>query len=102
MESVITTTLDQATQKIDLIDGKFTVREANNIINDVLDVKINFHKIHRLTITEGNQNDACEYDNGRINTLIDQRRIANEYFDSLRAAGKTLKITSTINISVED
>ena len=55
MNNSVTTKKDQQTLK--LIEGTFTKREALNIINSVVDVKINFHKVHRLSIQEGNEND---------------------------------------------
>ena len=35
--------------QLKLIEGKFTKREALNILNSVVDVKINFHKLQRLS-----------------------------------------------------
>ena len=89
-------------QKINLIDGRFTASEAADIIKDVLKVKINFHKLHRLSITEGNSNDACEYDNGRIDELLNEQEIAKDFFKDARLQGKKLTISSTIHITVED
>lgn len=89
-------------QKINLIDGRFTASEAADIIKDVLNVKINFHKLHRLSITEGDSNDACEFDNGRIDELLNEQEIAKEFFKDVRLQGKKLKISSTIHITVED
>lgn len=89
-------------QKIDLINGRYTASEAADIINSVLDVKINFHKIHRLSITEGNENDKCEHDNGRISELMHEKQIAKEFFAQARVQGKKLKMTSVIQIEIED
>lgn len=89
-------------QKINLIDGTFTASEASDIINSVLNVKINFHKIHRLSITEGNENDDCKFDNGRIKELMDEKTIAKDFFSQARLQGKKLKMTSIINIEIED
>lgn len=89
-------------QQINLIDGSFTVNEAADIIKDVLFVKINFHKLHRLAISEGDNTDPCEFDNSRINELIQSEKDAKEFFQQMRKQGKRLKIKSTINISIED
>jgi len=89
-------------QKINLIDGTFTTSEAAHVINQVLDVKINFHKLQRLTRTEGNQEDACTYDNGRINELMAEQIIAKNFFSQARLEGKKLKMKSTIEITLED
>jgi uncharacterized protein with FMN-binding domain len=92
----------RTTQKIDLIDGVFTASEASDIINSVLKVKINFHKLSRLSITEGNDKDQCTYDSGRIATLMNEQQIAKEFFSQIRLKGKKLKIHSVIQIEIED
>jgi len=103
MEAIETATMEVKTdQKINLIDGHFTASEAADIINAVLNVKINFHKLHRLSITEGNSGDECEYDSGRIDELLQEQIIAKEFFAQARLNGKKLKMSSIINISVED
>ena len=58
-------------QEIKLVEGHFTPSDASDIIGSVLDVKINFHKLKRLSKTEGNEKDLCEYDSDRITELID-------------------------------
>ena len=97
-------TLEQTktTQKIDLINGVFTASEASDIINSVLKVKINFHKFQRLSITEGNENEECKYDNGRIAELMNEQQIAKEFFSQARLGGKKLKMRSVIQIEIED
>ncbi|MCF7567400.1 hypothetical protein L3X37_03340 [Sabulilitoribacter arenilitoris] len=92
----------KTTQKIDLINGVFTASEASDIINSVLKVKINFHKISRLSITEGNDKEECIYDNKRINELINEQHIAKEFFSQARLNGKKLKMRSVIQIEMED
>jgi hypothetical protein len=89
-------------QKINLIDGFFTASEASDIINSVLNVKINFHKLKRLSITEGNDKDECVYDSGRISELINEQQIAKDFFSQARLEGKKLKMTSIIKIEIED
>ena len=97
-------TLEQTktTQKINLIDGVFTASEASDIINSVLNVKINFHKIHRLSITEGVEKDECIFDSGRIAELTNEQQIAKDFFAQVRLEGKKLKMRSVIQIELED
>lgn len=90
------------TQKIDLINGCYTASEASHIINSVLNVKINFHKLHRLSLREGNENEKCEFDNGRIQELINEQQIAKDFFSQARLEGKKLRMTSTIHVEIED
>ena len=98
METLVQT----KTQKIDLIDGVFTASEASDIINSVLKVKINFHKLNRLSITEGNNTSDCTYDSERINELMNEQKIAKEFFSQARLNGKKLKMRSIIQIEIED
>lgn len=102
METLTETETVKTEQKINLIDGCFTASEAKDIINDVLQIKINFHKLQRLSKTEGNMNDSCQYDNSRINELISEQNISKEFFNDIRIHGKKLNIKSTIHITVED
>ncbi|RMB63286.1 hypothetical protein EAX61_02530 [Dokdonia sinensis] len=101
MNTQLTTETAQITdQKINLIDGLFTATEAGDVLHAMLDKKINFHKLQRLTRTEGNMDDACEYDNGRILELIDEKGKLKDFLSSIRAEGCKLEINSTININV--
>ena len=93
-----------STQKktLKLIDGTFNKREALNIINNVVDVKVNFHKVHRLSIQEGNENDECKFDNGRIQELMADKKDVKAFLRALESKGQNIKISSTITIELED
>ncbi|MBU2951891.1 hypothetical protein KO493_14420 [Tamlana agarivorans] len=96
------TLVKKKVQKINSIDGVFTVSEASDIINAVLNVKINFHKLNRLSITEGNDKDDCVFDSGRIAELMNEQQKAKEFLSLARVNGKKLKIKSVIQIETED
>ena len=100
MNNSVTTKKDQQTLK--LIEGTFTKREALNIINSVVDVKINFHKVHRLSIQEGNENDECKFDNSRIQELMESKKETKAFLRALEIKGQNIKITSTVTISLEE
>ena len=89
-------------QQLKLIEGKFSKREALNIINNMVDVKINFHKLQRLSRIEGNIKDACTFDTSRIIELINDKADMKAFLTSLEANGHNIKISSTIHISVEN
>ena len=89
-------------QQLKLIEGTFSKREALDIISNVVDVKINFHKLERLSKREGNVNDACTYDNIRITELIKDKADIKAFLASLEANGCNIKISSTVHISVEN
>lgn len=98
----VSETLNQPiNQQLKLIDGRFTKSEALNIINNVLDVKINFHKLQRLSKTEGNINDTCLYDNSRLNQLMKDKSAIKDYLNSLEIHGCNIKISSVINIEID-
>jgi uncharacterized protein with FMN-binding domain len=99
METLVQT---KTIQKINLIDGVFTASEASDIIDSVLKVKINFHKLNRLSITEGNNKEECAFDNGKIDELMNEQQIAKEFFSKARLNGKKLKMRSIIQIEIED
>lgn len=102
MKTETLTQTPKTAQKINLIDGYFTASEASDIINNVLNVKINFHKLKVFSRIVGNSNDKCETDNGRIDELINEQEIAKEFFKNVRLEGGKLKIKSTIEISLEN
>tara|TARA_Y100000034_G_scaffold125539_1_gene175341 strand:+ start:167856 stop:168179 length:324 start_codon:yes stop_codon:yes gene_type:complete len=89
------------TAEVKLIEGRFNKREALNILNDVMDVKINFHKLQRLAKTEGNINDECMFDNSRILELISDKNKTKEFLKAIESEGYNINISSTIHITVE-
>ncbi|WP_232771641.1 hypothetical protein [Tenacibaculum sp. Bg11-29] len=95
--------MNETTDKqLKLIDGKFTKREVLNIIGDVVNLKVNFHKLQRLSRTEGNINDECSYDNSRITELITDKTNMKDFLNSLENNGRNIKVSSTIHVSIED
>lgn len=92
----------KATQTFKLIDGNFTKREALNIVDSVINAKINFHKVHRLSIQEGNEKDLCKYDNLRINELITDKKDTKAFLRNLESKGYNIKISGNVTISIEE
>jgi hypothetical protein len=87
-------------QTIKLIEGDFTPSEAADVINAVLNVKINFHKLQRLSRTEGDSGDTCEYDNNRIDELLTSQENAKAFFKKIRQEGGKINIESIISIDI--
>ena len=100
METKESTITEKATQKIQLVKGEFTPSEASHVIVNLIDEKINFHKIQRLQIWEGNHKCKTDQLDGRIKELEEEKRIAKEFINSLRASGQNLKINGVIEITV--
>ena len=95
-------TTTEVISKLQLVDGTFTASEASHIISALIKEKINFHKIHRLSIWEGNMHDDTSYDDSRViqlqKELVDFKEICNE----ARLAGKNIKIDGILNIEIID
>ena len=93
---------EKVTQKIQLVKGEFTPSEASHIILNLIDEKINFHKLQRLQIWEGD--DKCKTDNldGRIKELEKEKKIAREFIKSTRGLGQNLKIDGVLEITVAE
>ena len=100
MKTMTATTATKTDQKINLIDGIFTASETSDILKGLIDQKINFHKIHRLCLTEGDQNDTCTYDNGRIAELMNEKEKLNAFIKQVREQGGALQIKGNIEITL--
>jgi uncharacterized protein with FMN-binding domain len=100
LTATATATQTKKEQKINLIDGIFTASETADILRGMIDQKINFHKIHRLCITEGNQDDSCSYDNGRIAELMQEKEKLNAFIKQVREQGGALQIKGNIEITL--
>lgn len=92
--------LELVEQKIKLVDGEFTPSEACDVVNGLIDVKINFHKINRLQILEGNHYCETNVLNTRIEELQDEKKLAKEFIAKVRAAGGKLKISGQLEIAI--
>lgn len=96
-------TIQQATaQAISLIDGVFTPSETADILNEMLDIKINFHKLQSIKRFEGNHDDPCTHDSGRLAQLLEQKEILRSRIKEVRSLGKKMKVISNISIEVVD
>lgn len=90
----------KVSQKIQLVKGEFTPSEASHIVVSLIDEKINFHKIQRLQIWEGNHKCKTEGLDGRIKELEREKAIVREFINSHRGLGQNLKINGVLEISV--
>jgi hypothetical protein len=86
-------------QDIRLVEGEFTPSEAMHIIRTLLNEKINFHKLQRLTVLEGDCNSQTSYADNRIQELENEKEIAKEFISKMRKEGIKLRINSTIEIT---
>jgi hypothetical protein len=91
---------EKVAQKIQLVKGEFTPSEASHIIVNLIDEKINFHKIQRLQIWEGNHKCKTDHLDGRIKELEKEKVIASEFINNARSLGQKLKIDGIIEMSI--
>lgn len=95
-------TLVKTEQKINLVDGTFSPSEASDVIIALLEQKINFHKLQRLSWCEGNKDANTKYPDDRIHELENEKTIAREFIKSVRWEGKRLRISGVLNITLEE
>ena len=95
-------TMIKTEQKIQLVDGSFTPSEASDVILALLEEKINFHKLQRISWCEGSSDANTNYPDGRIQELENEKRIAKEFINSVRTQGKKLRINGILEITLEE
>ncbi|HEY5688675.1 MAG TPA: hypothetical protein VIS27_10275 [Yeosuana sp.] len=91
---------EKVAQKIQLVKGEFTPSEASHIVVNLIDEKINFHKIQRLQMWEGNHRCKTDLLDGRIKELEKEKVIAKEFINNIRSLGQNLNINGILEISV--
>jgi hypothetical protein len=91
---------EKVSQKIQLVKGDFTPSEASHVVVSLIDEKINFHKIQRLQIWEGNHKCKTGALDGRIKELEKEKEIAREFINKMRGSGQNLRINGILEITV--
>ncbi|TRO66977.1 hypothetical protein [Christiangramia sabulilitoris] len=89
---------EQVSQKVELVKGKFTRAEASHIITALIDQKVNFHKIQRLQIWEGDHKCVTGGLNDRITELEEQKNLAKDFISEFNEQGRCFKIKGTLEI----
>jgi len=84
---------------INLVEGLFTPSEASDVIIGLIDKKLNFHKLNRLSLTEGNHDEDVNYDNSRIEELEKAKEELRNYLHETRSSGAKLQIEGTVTIT---
>lgn len=94
--------MTQVAQKVNLIDGHFSPSEALDLINSLIDEKINFHTIQRLGqfIHDNTIDDQESRD--RIAQLEKEKKNVKEFIANARVRGRKIVMTSNIEISYEE
>jgi hypothetical protein len=95
-------TTKEVMNKVQLVDGIFTASEASDIVSSLIGEKINFHKLHRLSMSEGNINSDTGYDDSRVVELTAERKEFKELCREARLMGKKIKINGILEIEIID
>lgn len=90
------------THQVKLIDGSFLPSEAKDLINALIDQKINFHKLRRLSLWERDHHDESFFDNNRITQLLQEKKEVIELLKEAKQSGKQLRINGSLNIELID
>lgn len=90
----------QTAQKVQLVKGDFTHAEASHVINTLIDVKINFHKLQRLQNWEGDHNCETGELDGRIKELEKEKHEVKQFLSSVKGKGLRIKMDGIITIGV--
>ncbi|AGC75908.1 hypothetical protein LX97_00589 [Nonlabens dokdonensis] len=88
--------------KVQLVDSKFSPSEAADVVSSLIREKINFHKLHRLSMCEGNVNSNTKYDDSRVVELDLERKKFKEICREAKANGKRIKINGILEIEIID
>lgn len=85
-------------RKVKLVVGEFTPDQALDILNGLIDKKINYHKIEKLKYWEGSHIiDETPYIN-RILELEEEKKAVNQYISEIKKEGKKLSINGFLTV----
>ena len=98
METSKTANTTKIDQQISVVDGEFTPTEAGDIVYALLNQKINFHKLQRLALWEGNVNANCSFPNKRIEELKMEKVKFQKIVKKAREEGAMLQIKGDLEI----
>lgn len=102
METTEMTVTKKTKEKVQLVKGEFTASETYDIILALIDEKINFHKLQRLQLWEGNHRCKTDQLDGRIKELSDEKQKIKEYLINTRANNKKYEINGVLEIKMVD
>ena len=84
-----------------LIDGKFTVDQAEQVLIALVNYKIDFHNRQDFS-NHIRFNDSLEHSKKRVNQLQETKINMQEFLKSIKLSGTNLVIKSTITVIIED
>lgn len=89
-------------QNIELVNGEFSLNEANEVVLALLDQKLNFHKTKKFQLwTRNNNADFATLDK-RIAELEKEKEIAEQFLKTHQGTPAKLRLDANLKISVID
>lgn len=85
-------------KKVKLVDGEFTPAQTLNILNDLIDQKINYHKLENIRQWEQNHKIDEKPFIKRIEELEDEKKALKSYISEMGQEVKNLSISGIITI----
>ncbi|MFT5228288.1 MAG: hypothetical protein ACI9RU_001738 [Litorivivens sp.] len=86
-------------QKVQLVEGQFSPSHAEQVITSLLDTKINFHKLIKLSACIGQHEANTEYTDKRIEELKLEKLVAHELIKEARQNGTNIRINGTLELT---
>ena len=86
-------------QKVQLVKGEFTPSEACDIVEALIKQKVNFHKVQRLRLWEGNCDSDTPGLDCRIAELLEDKKTAKAFINEARKKGMNIEIQGSLEIS---
>lgn len=87
-------------QKVRLVEGAFSTKEASNIVNTAISEQINAYKIQRLHAGIGSEYCDVEALNFKINELKHEKANIQEIINEAKRAGRKVFINTSIDVSI--
>lgn len=89
-------------QKVQLVKGIFSPSDASYILINLIDQKINFHKIQRLQKWEGNHHASTNDLDNRITQLEKEKEKVRAFIANSRKQGSNLNINGVLELSLTE
>ena len=91
-----------SSQVVKLIKGKFSPKQAKEIVLSLISQKISYHKLEEIQLWEKNHDFNLEPIRIRIKELEDEKQKAEKFISEVKLKGKNLEINGIIEIKVTE
>lgn len=88
--------------KLQLVQGVYTPAEASTAVNTLIKEKVNYHKLHNLSMWEGDHHADTSFDDIRVSELLRERENFKSLCQAAKIEGKRLQISGILNVELVD